>query len=345
MYKTIKYLIFSALLMYAGSASGQRILVVYYNTIGKEVRREFATGFSEYNYTDTGVNHKRFFIATNKIALSEHFKDSLMEVKEGKFHSFYPNEQLRSAGSYINNQKQGQWLEFYPNGYLQDSAWYENGTPSLTRLKWYSNGMMADSIHYGNKYGTKASWFDNGNPNAIGKFKKVEDSLLGKWSYYDKNGWLAAEEEYDIAGTLQTTKYFDQQGKEMPVTSDLGISEQKELIFKELREYIGDRLDFGIRNNERDVFISAAVRIVINEEGKLEEIYSVVPESKKYEAILIKTLKSYTKWKPLRHKNRNLRLSFTYHISYNKLPPKESMYFVLLTSKVYLFQHYTDYKD
>ncbi len=305
----MKKLFLSLLLfVFFDTVIAQNISVRYYNLYGKLVSDvDMASFFSEYHISDTGVLHNQFFITNNKIFLSEKLTDTASRVRNGQCMFFYPNGQVMTAGSYLNNSKQGPWVSYYPNGYLKDSTFYNNGSVSGVLMRWHANGAYADSINYNKGKFFKGSWFDNGNPNSFGYCQGSEDSLVGKWTFFHSNGQIAAKEEYDTLGKLLTAKYFDENGNVVDYIEPLSLKEQTENAIKTLDKYLDKHLSFPIGRIKKDVLISLAVEFTIDEQGKMEDIFVLVPSKTEYNEAFINALKSFNKWPSFSHKNRKIK--------------------------------------
>ncbi|GEM_PF-722425 len=305
----MKKLLLSLLLSVSfGTVVAQNISVRYYNLHGKLVSDvEMASFFSEYHISDTGVLHNQFFIANNKIFLSEKLTDTISRARNGQSVFFYPNGQVMTSGSYVNDRKQGPWVSFHPNGYLKDSTFYNNGSVSGVFMRWHANGAYADSINYNKGKFFKGSWFDNGNPSSFGYCQGNEDSLVGQWTFFHPNGQIAAKEEYDALGKLLAAKYFDENGNVVDNIEPLSLTEQTENVIMALDKYLDKHLSFPIGRIKKDVLISLAVEFTIDEQGKMEDIFVLLPSKEEYNEAFIKALKSFDKWPVFSHKNRKVK--------------------------------------
>lgn len=305
----MKKIFFSFLLLvFFSKVLGQNISVRYYNMSGRLVSgADLATFVSEYHISDTGVLHNRFFIANNKIFLSEKLTDTTSRARDGQRVVFYPNGQISNIGNYVNNKKQGPWMSFYPNGYLKDSAFYDNGLITNVFMKWHANGAYADSINYNKDKFFKGSWFDNGNPSAFGYCQENEDSLVGKWTFFHRNGQIAAKEEYDTLGKLVSAKYFDENGNLTDYIKEAGLTEQTKEALKALDKYLQKHLSFPTGRIKQDLLISLVVELTIDEAGKMTDVFVLVPSKAEFNEAFINALKSFDKWPSFAHKNRKVK--------------------------------------
>ncbi|MBL7704831.1 MAG: hypothetical protein JNM21_04705 [Taibaiella sp.] len=309
----LKQLLLTVLLL-SGVAYAQQINVAYYNFAGIEVTKDQACYFSEFHITDTGVLHNRFFMASNKIALVEHFKDTAALIKEGKSLSFYINEQLKSIGQYKENKRDGLWLSFYPNGYLKDSVWYNMVEPVGIALSWHKNGMIADSVHYGADKSFKITWFDNGQPGSYGYFREKEDSLTGKWINFHRNGAKASELEYDNQGQLIKAVYYDENGQVAEAEAWDSYVKQVNLFYTDFGKYLNDSFyfkpDFGNRSYLEYV---AIVDIALDENGKISDVFFALDLDEGFKKVLLDKIYAFKHWKSFKDKNRNVAGVFPFN--------------------------------
>lgn len=311
-FKSMKKLLFSLLLLvFFSKILAQNVSVRYYNMFGNIVSSaDLATFFSEYHISDTGVLHNQFLISNNKIFLSEQLTDMGSKTKNGQSVIFYPNGQIRYTGNYVNNKKQGPWMSFYPNGYLKDSTSYNNGLVTDVLMRWHANGAYADSINYDKRKLFKGSWFDNGNPNSFGYCRGNEDTLIGKWTFFHRNGQVAAHEEYDTLGKLLSAKYFDENGNVVEKIAEVSREKQTEKALKALDKYLEKHFSFPTGRIKQDMLISLAIEFTIDEAGKMDNVFVLVSSRDEFNEAFVKALKSFDKWPSFTHKNRKVQQKF-----------------------------------
>ena len=86
----------------------------------------------------------------------------------------YPNGQKKEVGGILNDRKEGKWGWWYASGQKRGEAIYSNGK----------------------KNGPAAYWFENGNLDRKGEFRK--DRLHHEWTF-----WYPSSEKRSIATYLR----------------------------------------------------------------------------------------------------------------------------------------------
>jgi len=99
----------------------------------------------------------------------------------------YSNGQLVYLCNYVNEKKVGTEIKFYKN----DKKHF-NDENQIEYQRDYHDGTM----NY-----TETQWYENGNVFSKGIY--TNDTKAGMWSYYDKNGLLLLEKDYDKIAVVQ----------------------------------------------------------------------------------------------------------------------------------------------
>lgn len=97
--------------------------------------------------------------------------DTEVKVFEKQYHE---NGQLLFEGALKNDKRMGVWTSFYATG-----------------KKW-SEHTFVD----GEKHGISSNWYENGNLRFIGETNMGKP--IGIWKFYDEEGALANEKNYDL---------------------------------------------------------------------------------------------------------------------------------------------------
>lgn len=150
----------------------------------------------------------------------------------GKYVIYFPNGQISSEGTYSEGTKVGEWKHFYFDGKLQKTETFdEKGKANGQEENYDYNGYKTSSFDYSKGEIVSYKIYDRlGNvlhestrkkgiflyeKYTLDKVKTVEGNYTGEhhvglWKYYDDNGTLTTEENYDDKGLLQGvwTSYY-----------------------------------------------------------------------------------------------------------------------------------------
>lgn len=138
--------------------------------------------------------------------------------------AWYPNQNLKEEGQFLENKKVGEWQTWYANGNRQHSQvfvdgkphgvenwWYENGNRWSENhwdegqeqgpwTQWYENGQMketrarVESKSPGEVREAFSSWYENGQMKEKGEFRNL--SRNGIWTAWFENGKKREEGEF-----------------------------------------------------------------------------------------------------------------------------------------------------
>lgn len=278
----------------------------FYDFRWKECKANVARFYCLIEKTDSGYFRKDFYIKERKLQMLGNYKDSLFQIKTGKFYYFHATGFLKRVGMYVNNQKEGLWLSFHSNEMLSDSTVYLNDKQISTSLSWHPNGVLSDSV-YTNEDGSgfSTSWFDNGVVSSRGKYS-VGHKQDGLWKYFHKNGINSSFETYHDSKLIDK-KYFDEDGIQMNDTTNhdvlARISDDNNDWFK----YLKNNINFP--SNERIINGDTAVVVVtftVNENGIVKNVFSSTTFSEKFDRAAEEVIKNSPTWRPAIQHNRKV---------------------------------------
>jgi Uncharacterized protein conserved in bacteria len=282
----------------------------FYDFRWKECKTNEARFYSLIEKIDSGYCRKDFFIRERKLQMYGNYKDSLLQIRTGKFYFFYANGNPLAVERFVNNKKEGLTLAFHNNKMLKDSCVYSHGKQIGLRLSWHSNGILSDSI-YTNADGSgfAVSWFDNGSISSRGKYSAGHNQD-GLWKYYHKNGKISSLETYHDS-VLIDKKYFDEEGIQMNDTTnhDRLASYAKDSTdwIKYLRKNTYYPFNQKIINGDEAVVV---VTFTVNEDGMIENVYTSTPFSEKFDRVVVQAIKNSPGWYPAINHNRTVKSVF-----------------------------------
>ncbi len=111
--------------------------------------------------------------------------------KQGLWIKFNDGEdKLLEQGQYSSDQKDGLWVSYYPNGQVKHKITYKNGKAIGLAQFYYDNGIISE----------EGIWH--------------VDHWQGSYKFYNKNGRLAYDWNYDDTGKRTgTQKYYHENGR------------------------------------------------------------------------------------------------------------------------------------
>lgn len=275
--------------------------------------------YARISHSDSGWIQSRYYLPSRNLQSKTGYSDSACTIKQGKFYTFYPNQQLETIGKYTNNLKDSTWLSFYANGVMKDSTRYDEGEVTGTSLQWHNNGYMSDSTVYGpDGIRVSVSWFDNGSISAAGRLSEI-GMPHGKWQFFHRNGQLSAEEVYS-RGRLISRKYF----------STLGVPEtDTSVAFKpasfpggtgKWSEYMQKKLywpnGYQIVNGNK---VEIAIQFTIDEYGNVKDPLITVPFDDAFNNIVMRMIQHSPRWEPAISHNRKVSFIHKQTISFTQI--------------------------
>ena len=312
--RTFFTILFLFLFLYSNAQKTDK----YFDYAWKECKPTVARFYSQIIKTDSGYNRKDYYVRERKLLMSGNFKDSLLQIKTGKFHYFHSNGYLKSFGTYVNNKKEGLWLSYHDNRVISDSTAYLHDKPLGVSLSWHPNGYLSDSVFTNEDgSGTSLSWFDNGFLSSVGQFS-IGQKLHGLWKFYHNNGKISSLETY-LESELIDKKYFDENGIRMSITTNNDRYPEfpggKKVWQKYLDNHIFFPSEYKIMNSEA---VTIIVSFTINEKGMLENVYASTPFDKNFDQIAVEAIKKSPQWIPAIEHNRRVKFHYNQLVNFKQ---------------------------
>jgi antitoxin component YwqK of YwqJK toxin-antitoxin module len=268
---------------------------------------------------DSGYCRKIYYVRERKLQMLGYYKDSLFQIKNGKFHYFHPNGFPKSFGRYVNDKKEGLWYGFHDNKIMSDSTVYKQDKQIGCRLTWYPNGQLCDSVYTKEDgSGICASWFDNGTLSSRGQYSEGHKEH-GLWKYYHLNAKLSATETY-FESYITDKKFYDENG----VQITKAISNDRIATFpggeKGWNKYMDNHIFFpegyNIVNGDAATIV---VNFTVNESGLVENVYTSTGFYKNFDEIAIDAIKKSPRWLPAIDHNRRVKCTFSQVVNYHQI--------------------------
>ena len=113
-------------------------------------------------------------------------------------------------------------IEYWDNGQVLSQIHYLNGKRDGSCRHWYKDGQLMNEGFYknGKMTGPWMSYHENGQLESHGSYKYTKSERYsrkdGVWNYYYDNGQL--QRESIIKDSVEELKFYDKDGKEIPMT-------------------------------------------------------------------------------------------------------------------------------
>ena len=310
---------FIVLFVFLFSQMNAQKIEKYFDYKWRECKPNIARFHSYVIKTDSGYCRKDYYIRERKLQMLGNYKDSLLQIKFGKFHYFHANGSPRTFGKYMNNKKEGLWLGYYDNKVKSDSAVYIHGNQIGKRLSWYPNGRLCDSVFTNiNGSGIAISRFDNGTLSSTGQFS-AEHKKDGIWNYYHLNGKISSIEIYHDS-KLMVKQYYDENGIQSTDTTSHDsyplFPGGEKVWIKYLDKQIYFPPEYEIINGDVAVVI---VKFTINENGMIENVFTSTSFDKNFDKIAENAIKKSPKWIPGIEHNRRVKCTYTQPVTFKGL--------------------------
>ncbi|MDD4990620.1 MAG: energy transducer TonB [Paludibacter sp.] len=291
----------------------------FYDYRMQECDRQSARFLSIVAKVDSVYCKKIYYVRERKLQMLGYFKDSLLQIKNGKFHYYHSNGFPATFGRYVNGKREGLWYAYHDNRVMSDSIVYKNDEQTGISLSWYPNGQLSDSVYTNEDgSGTCISWFDNGTLSSKGQYSKGHKQH-GLWKYYHRNGKISAEETF-FESYLTDKKYYDENGVQLAE----GVNNDRVATFpsgdKGWHKYIDNHIffppDYRIINGDAATIV---VSFTVNEQGIVENVYASTGFDKNFDDIAIDAIKKSPRWLPAIEHNRRVKFKSTVTVSFHQI--------------------------
>jgi uncharacterized protein len=134
-------------------------------------------------------------------------KDTLRNILQGKYISYYLNGNIESRGQFTNNETTGVWEFYYETGKLKMRGILKQNTNYGLWEYFYESGQksMQGNVNGKNREGEWISYYENGQIKEVGEY--VNNKRNGVWKNYFEDGVLKGEIEYTHDAGRYTAYY------------------------------------------------------------------------------------------------------------------------------------------
>jgi len=123
-------------------------------------------------------------------------KDTLRNVRHGRYTSYFVNGNIESKGFFTNNETTGLWEFFYESGNLKMRGALRHNTNFGHWEYFYESGhkSMEGTVNGRNREGDWVMYYENGSVKEAGSYKM--NQRTGIWKSFYEDGVLKSETEY-----------------------------------------------------------------------------------------------------------------------------------------------------
>ncbi len=180
------------------------------------------TGYFKDAYPSGRVLHKGYYDDGKLVTMFTNYYETgqverVFKAKSetrGTVEIFYPSGTYKSKGEYVKGEPI-KWEDYYPDGKLEFTEEFSRNLEyHLYSKMYYENGkpqIIFEIFDEKNRKYNYAEYYENGQVKQKGQ--KIQNKSTGdykedgKWSYYDENGKLTLEEEYEKGFLMSDKKY------------------------------------------------------------------------------------------------------------------------------------------
>jgi uncharacterized protein len=158
----------------------------------------FSQGFTRQTFHDREKKHLKEVYQV---------KDTLRNILNGRYISYYLNGNIESKGQFTNNETTGVWEFFYETGNLKMRGILRHNANFGLWEYFYESGQksMEGNINGKHREGEWKTYYENGQVKEQGEYK--DNKRTGLWNFYFEDGVLKGEIDYtDDYGTY--TEYY-----------------------------------------------------------------------------------------------------------------------------------------
>lgn len=125
-----------------------------------------------------------------------HVRDTIRNVLEGKYESYYLNGHTESRGQFANNETAGVWEFFYETGGLKMRGVLRQNANYGMWEYYYENGQksMEGAINGRFREGVWKTFYENGHTKEIGEYNN--NKRIGYWTAFYEDGTRRGEITY-----------------------------------------------------------------------------------------------------------------------------------------------------
>ena len=253
---------------------------------------------------DGSLLEEDYFVANRQLKRRARYADAARTTPIGAYEVYFRQGQRRILGAYNQGRKTGLWKSWNEEGQTTDSVLFNN-SGHMTGTRIIVNGISSrDSVVYaadGSGRGRSYGFFAQGNRHHVGE--KLDDQMVGDWTFYHRNGKESTQEHYS-SDSLVNAICFDEAGN---IQGGPCIPEKEAEYSKGMANwsaYIRKSLESNMRLlRNKDANGTVVVQFVIDTLGKVTDVTLLKPTGTYLDEFALKVIRESPEWFPARYHN------------------------------------------
>ncbi len=210
----------------------------------------------------------------NQLIWIQHFRDSMLQVAQGLYQSFYKNGGVEFTGNYSNGYEDGLWEKLDSAGRNIDSSFYIQGT-------------LASYVHRG--------YYKSGYPDSIIIYD-LKKNQLTKTQYQDSN---VISNEVFFTGEKGLRKFYTK--GIFTSTDSVYTREEIEASFPGGATAWVRYIITGLQRNADEIirdnrFGNCVVKFIVNKEGKVVNVEATNMQGTALADVAVRIIKDSPRW-------------------------------------------------
>ena len=268
----------------------QDTTVIWHNTLNEIVGRE-AAPFYRLGWEENGKWRVEEHFGFGPIYETGQYTDSSCTVKSGTFKTYSKRGVKRSETQYEQNDRVGSYITWYESGTVNTQGQYGQDTEPLPEEESEDESDADDYWNPQNASATQSS--------------DEKGVKTGRWEYYDSDGQLRAEEEYDSHGRINTSQYWKADGS----PGHHGVTERDAYFHggeEALIRFLGKNMEYPEEDQTKGRSGEVLVSFLVGIDGTVTDPRIERSASPTMNAECLRLMSIMPKWKPAKNQNRHV---------------------------------------
>ena len=288
------------LITFSQKSGAKRYLVDYFEKPTDMARVEYLVDVYKLQPSDSLWQREMYYarVPTKKIKSKGQSRDSMGQVKQGRFTYFDLEGRKTEEAGFENGKKYGELLKWNKEGKLSSQYHFKDDIMINDNVSWYDDGKVADSFMLDNTgAGKGAGYYDDGSVRYAGPFEQGIKN--GQWYYYFKgpgnkksmevlfkNDEVITKNCFDMSGLPRMEDCEHLRDAEFPGGQEAWVGYVTNSLQKVKAE---NYLDGGSK-------YQVVIKFLITKEGETGEAEIENPAIEPLDKIALKMIKKSPKW-------------------------------------------------
>jgi hypothetical protein len=288
------------LISFSQKTETKKYLVDYFEKPTDMARVEYLVDVYKLQPSDSLWQREMYYarVPTKKIKSRGQSRDSMGQVKQGRFTYFDVEGRKTKEAYFENGKKYGELLQWNKEGKLSLKYHYKNDIMVNDNLSWYDDGKIADSFMLDNTGSGKGTgYYEDGSIRYAGPFEQGIKN--GQWYYYFKGPRSKQSLEVIFKDDKVITKScLDING--LPRTED--CEHFREAEFPGGHEAWVQYVSNSLQNVRAEKYLDGGskyqvvIKFIVTKDGEISEAEIENPAVEPLDKIALKIIKRSPKW-------------------------------------------------